>query len=210
MFIKICGITRVEDARHAAAHGATALGFVFWPSSPRYIAPLRAADIIAALPAGVTTVGVFVNETMEGIQRVIAETAVSAVQLHGEESPSYAAALRCPVLRAVDLDTADAACTAWPPEVMLLVDAADRVRRGGTGKVVDWPRAAAVARRRPVVLAGGLTESNVAEAIAVVGPFGVDVASGVEDAPGVKNVDKVTRFLASARSALERHADSHR
>ena len=210
MFIKICGITRLEDARHAAACGATAVGFVFWPSSPRHVAVSRAAEIVAALPAGVMTVGVFVNEPLDGIMRVIAGTGISAVQLHGDEPPEFAAGIARPVLRAVGVDQAEEACAAWPEETRLLVDAADPVRRGGTGIVADWTRAAAIARRRPIVLAGGLTEANVAEAIARVAPFGVDVSSGVEDAPGVKNPDKVARFLASARSALERYEASHR
>lgn len=202
MFLKICGITRTEDALHAVEHGATALGFVFWPNSPRRVPPARAAEIIAALPAGVTTVGVFVNEAIDRIREVIAETAMTTVQLHGDEPPAYGAALGIPVLRAVDVSAADSMCTGWPPGTIFLVDTADPVRRGGTGRVANWDGAAALARRQRVVLAGGLTEANVAEAIATVGPYGVDVASGVEDAPGVKNPDRVARFLARARSAF--------
>lgn len=210
MFLKICGITRQADARHALEHGATALGFVFWPKSPRQVAVGRAADIIAALPAGVTTVGVFVNESVDRIRDVIAETRITTVQLHGDELPAYGTALGIPVLRAVDVDAAETMCAGWPPETIFLVDTVDRVRRGGTGRLANWGGAAALARRRRVVLAGGLSDANVAEAIAAVDPYGVDVASGVEDAPGVKNPDKVARFLARARSAFEQQSHSHR
>jgi phosphoribosylanthranilate isomerase len=208
--LKICGITRLDDARHALEHGATALGFVFWPQSPRRIAPSRAAEIIAALPAGVTTVGVFVNESAEMVRDVIAQSGVTAVQLHGEESPQYAAALGVPVLKSVDVAAAVETAASWPDGTVFLVERADRVRRGGTGALADWEGAAAIARRLRVVLAGGLSDANVAEAIAAVAPCGVDVASGVEDAPGMKNPDKVARFLARARSAFEQQAFSHR
>ena len=203
MFLKICGITRPADARHAVEHGAGALGFVFWPASPRYITPDRAGEIIAALPASVAAVGVFVNETVDGIKAVVARTGINTVQLHGDETPAYAVALAWPVLRATSIDRAEATCAAWPAETILLLDAADPARRGGTGQTIDWQRASAVARGCRVVLAGGLTPENVADAIAAVRPFGVDVSSGVEDAPGMKNADKVARFLASARSACD-------
>ena len=202
--LKICGITRLEDARHAVQQGATALGFVFWPQSPRCVTLECAAGIIAELPSTVTAVGVFVNESLEGIRNVIAKTGISTVQLHGDEGPSYAGALRCPVIRAVNLDGAAEACAAWPEDATLLLDAADPARRGGTGTAIDWEGAAVVARRRRVVLAGGLTPTNVADAIAAVEPFGVDVSSGVEQTPGVKDSDKVTRFLANARRAFEK------
>jgi phosphoribosylanthranilate isomerase len=204
MLLKICGITRLEDALHAARHGADALGFVFWHESPRYIDPSRAAAIIAALPEGVMTVGVFVNESIDAIREVVAQTGISAVQLHGDESAEYATTLGWPVLRAISVDEAEETCPAWPVNTTFLVDAVDRVQRGGTGRLADWNRAAALARTRRIVLAGGLTDANVAEAIVKVGPFGVDVSSGVEDEPGVKNSEKVARFLESARSAFER------
>ena len=203
LFVKICGMTRLPDALHAVEHGADALGFVFWPRSPRYISPDRAAVIIAALPAGVSSVGVFVDETVAGIKRVVAESGISTIQLHGDEPPAYAEALEWPVVRATTVDRIEDAADAWPPGTTFLMDAADPVRRGGTGRTIDWQRAASAARARRLVLAGGLTPDNVAEAVRVVQPFGVDVSSGVEDAPGVKNEEKVTRFLASARSARD-------
>jgi phosphoribosylanthranilate isomerase len=204
VFLKVCGITRLTDALHAAEHGATALGFVFWPRSPRVVSPDRAAEIIAELPATLMTVGVFVNESIEGIRNVVAQTGITAVQLHGDEPPAYADAIEWPLLRSVTIDDAADACAGWPVDTTLLLDASDRERRGGTGERVDWTRAAALARDRRVVLAGGLTAANVAEAVATVRPYGVDVSSGVEATPGVKDFDKVTQFLANARSAFQR------
>jgi phosphoribosylanthranilate isomerase len=203
MFIKVCGITRLSDALHAVEHGATAIGFVFWPRSPRFVAPERAAEIVAELPSNVLAVGVFVNEPVDAIRTIAARSGIAVVQLHGDEPPAYAAAIGWPVMRAVTLDDVGDVVDAWPSDTTLLLDASDRERRGGTGQTVDWTRAAAVAERRRLVLAGGLTPSNVAEAIAAVRPFGVDVSSGVEEAPGVKDFDKVARFLAAARRAFE-------
>ena len=204
MFLKICGITRLVDAKHAVENGATALGFVHWPHSPRFVSNRKVAEIVAALPASVMTVGVFVNETKEGIGFAMERTGLTAVQLHGDEPPTFARALRWPILRSVTLDSVEDVVEVWPEETLFLVDAADRERRGGTGQAVDWRRAAVLARRRRLVLAGGLTPDNVAEAIVAVNPHGVDVSSGVEDAPGLKNAKKVSRFIANARKA-ERH-----
>jgi phosphoribosylanthranilate isomerase len=203
VFLKVCGITRLTDALHAVQHGASAIGFVFWPKSPRSVHPARAADIIAELPSNVTTVGVFVNEPVEGIRQTVAATGLTMVQLHGDEPPAYADALPVPLLRAVTLSQVPGVFGDWPAATTWLLDAADPVRRGGTGTTVDWQRAAAAARDRQVVLAGGLTPENVATAIGIVRPFGVDVSSGVEAAPGVKDFAKVARFLESARMAFD-------
>lgn len=203
MFLKVCGVTRLSDGLHAAEHGATALGFVFWPRSPRYVTPEAAAEIIAGLPPSVTTVGLFVNESAEHIRAVMAQTGIGMVQLHGDERPQLALELAQPVLRAIDVKGAERVCGEWPAETTFLIDAVDPVRRGGTGTRVDWKRAATLARAWRVVLAGGLNPANVAAAIAAVRPYGVDVSSGVEEAPGVKDPDKVARFLANARTAFE-------
>jgi phosphoribosylanthranilate isomerase len=202
MFVKVCGITRLSDAVHAAERGATALGFVFWPHSPRFLTPERAAEIIHSLPSTMATVGVFVNETADGIRDIVARSGINAVQLHGDEGPEYAEGFTWPVLRSVTIDDAGERCGAWPVGTMFVVDAADPVRRGGTGSRIDWGAAAEVARRHRVILAGGLTPENVSEAIATVRPYGVDVSSGVEASPGVKDSDKVTRFVANAHRAL--------
>ena len=204
VFLKICGITRLVDARHAVENGATALGFVLWPQSPRFVSNRKVAEIVAALPASVVSVGVFVNQPPEGIALTMERTGLSVAQLHGDETAAYASALDWPtwkIWKSVTLDAADDVLEAWPRDTTFLLDAADPVRRGGTGEAVDWTRAAALARRRNVVLAGGLTPDNVVEAIKAVRPYGVDVSSGVEDAPGIKNAKKVTRFLANARKA---------
>jgi phosphoribosylanthranilate isomerase len=203
MFAKICGITRVEDARYAVEHGATALGFVFWPKSTRAVTAEQARAIVDTLPASIATVGVFVNASAEDIRQIAAAARLSAVQLHGDESPAMARELAAPVFRSVTLADADQMIREWPDSATLLLDAADPVRRGGTGVTVDWTKAVAIARSRRTVLAGGLTPANVAEAIALVHPFGVDVSSGVESAPGIKDPDKVAAFLANARAAFD-------
>jgi len=198
MFLKICGLTNEGDAAHAAAAGATALGVVFAPSSPRCVSADTARDIVEAVPAHVPVVGVFVNAPLEEIVAVVAHTGIRVVQLHGDEPERYAAALKMPLLRAAGVDVA---LDSWPTATLLL-DATSAAQRGGTGQRVDWEKAAAVASRRKTVLAGGLTPDNVADAIGVVRPFGVDVSSGVEASPGRKDRDKVSRFLENAKRAF--------
>ena len=189
MLVKICGITRPEDAEAAVERGAHALGFVFWPDSPRFIDPYRARAIVSALPSFVTPVGVFVNQACEYVNGVATLVGLGAVQLHGDEDRSYAAAMTRPVIKAIALGAADDldGVNAWPPQVTLLLDAHDPVRRGGMGRTIDWRSASSVAARRRVVLAGGLTPENVGDAIARVKPFGIDVSSGVESSPGTKD-----------------------
>jgi phosphoribosylanthranilate isomerase len=187
MLVKICGITRLEDARFAVACGARALGFVFWPESPRSIDPVRALAIVSALPPFVTPVGVFVNQPSAYVNDVAALARLGAVQLHGDETAAYASVMTRPVIKAVAVAETDERIDGWPSETLLLLDVHDPVRRGGTGRTLDWTRASAIAARRRVVLAGGLTPDNVADAISRVLPFGIDVSSGVEVAPGVKD-----------------------
>jgi phosphoribosylanthranilate isomerase len=202
--LKICGMTRLTDALHAVREGATAIGFVFWPGSPRYIEPERAGEIASALPVAVTTVGVFVNAPVESIRKTVKTARLRMVQLHGDEPPDYVEALEAPVMRSVTLDNVVDTAHAWPPDTTLLLDSADPARRGAGRAVVDWSRAANVARECRLVLAGGLTPQNIEEAIMTVRPIGVDVSSGVESAPGVKDFDKVALFLANARAAFAR------
>jgi phosphoribosylanthranilate isomerase len=203
MIAKVCGITRLTDALHAVQHGATAVGFVFWPRSPRYVDPQRAAAIIGELPGTVTPVGVFVNQSIDEIRRVARAAGITTIQLHGDEPPAYEEALGWPVWRAVALLHADETLSGWPATTTIVLDAHDPIRRGGTGQRIDWRAAARVAATRPVVLAGGLTPDNVQDAIQAVRPMGVDVSSGVEEAPGVKDFDKVARFLDRARAAFK-------
>ncbi|HEY7186747.1 MAG TPA: phosphoribosylanthranilate isomerase [Vicinamibacterales bacterium] len=198
---KICGITRLGDALFAVREGATAIGMVFWPRSPRRVDMAVAADIVAALPADVLAVGVFVNASIDEVREVVNTTGIRVVQLHGDEPPNYAAAIGRPIFRSTTLDNVADAAREWPQDTTLLLDKADPVRRGGTGEVVDWSRAANVARERRILLAGGLTADNIEEAIVSVRPFGVDVSSGVEASPGVKDSSKVSQFLKNARAA---------
>ena len=183
--MKICGITQTDDAAAAVECGAAALGFVFWPGSPRCIDPYRARAIVATLPPFVTPVGVFVNQPVDYVSRVASMVRLGAVQLHGDETAAYAADIATPVIKAVTV--ADSQLAAWPSRTLLLVDVHDPEKRGGTGRTVDWSAAAGIATQRHILLAGGLTPDNVAEAVASVRPFGIDVSSGVERSPGVKD-----------------------
>jgi phosphoribosylanthranilate isomerase len=202
VIVKICGITRLEDALHAAAHGATALGFVFWPRSARCVDAVTARRIVRALPPEITAVGVFVNQRAADVRAIADVADISVIQLHGDERAEYAAALNRPVWRA----SADAAVLdAWSSEDPVLLDGGDPVRRGGTGSQADWNTAAALAARRPLILAGGLDPQNVSSAIGSVRPAGVDVSSGVERAPGIKDPDRVARFLGAALEAFHEH-----
>jgi len=185
MFTKICGITRLEDAVAAAEMGADAVGFIFWPGSPRFVDPYRARRIAAALPRLVRTVGVFVDQPADYIAGVANLVRLFAVQLHGNETPRAAAAVGRPAIKSIKAGASR--LDEWPSNVTLLLDAYDPVKKGGTGTAVDWNAAAAIAAQRPLLLAGGLTPDNIADAIARVRPFGVDVSSGVETSPGVKN-----------------------
>jgi phosphoribosylanthranilate isomerase len=187
-FVKICGITRAEDAQAAVAAGANALGFVFWPKSPRYIDPTRARAIVATLPPPVTPIGVFVDQAVDEVNSVAMAVGLGAVQLHGGEDEAYVRAMTRPVVKGVAVggDLA-AAVDRWPHDVIVLLDVHDPVKKGGTGRTVDWAAAAAIAARRHVILAGGLTPENVGEAVARVRPYGIDVSSGVETAPGIKD-----------------------
>lgn len=200
MLIKICGITRQEDADLAVALGATALGFVFWPGSPRFIDPYRAKRIVTSLPVGVSAIGVFVDQPVEYVNGVAALARLTGVQLHGGESVAFALRLTRPVLKTLALSghSAPVDVDAWPARITLLADAHDPVKRGGTGRTVDWTVAAELARRRRLVLAGGLTAANVADAVRIVRPFGVDVSSGVEARPGVKDPHKLREFFEAA------------
>jgi phosphoribosylanthranilate isomerase len=199
--VKICGVTRAEDARLAAELGASAIGFVFWPHSPRYIEPIAARAIVAQLPPFVTPVGVFVNQPVDLVLATARLARLGAVQLHGDEPPGDYADLPVRVIKAMavrDTGDRDAARTV-PSSAMLLLDAYDPIRRGGTGRAVDWALAGSIARHRPVILSGGLHAGNVAAAIDAVHPYGVDVASGVEAAPGRKDPDKLRALFAAVQ-----------
>lgn len=203
--VKICGIRRIEDAIAAVELGASALGFVFWPGSPRFIEPETARRVLGALPPFVAAVGVFVDQTVDYVADVARGLKLGAVQLHGHENVRAFSALAPHLIKAVPMDEgtdAEGAAAGLPAEVTVLLDAHDPVRRGGTGRTIDWGRAAAIARQRPVVLSGGLNADNVRAAVATVRPYAIDVSSGVESAPGVKEVAKL-RALFAALEGLE-------
>ena len=201
--IKICGITRLDDAEAAAALGIHALGFVFWRKSPRFVPLADVRRIAEALPPFVIRVGVFVDPTAEEVRLAVDEGRIAVAQIHGQVPAFPDGRSPVPLLRAVHLGS-EVPDGIVPPvlDATVLLDAHDPVRHGGTGTTVDWVRAGAVARSRRVVLAGGLTPANVAEAIRTVRPYAVDVASGVEVRPGVKDHDLLRRFIAAAKEAV--------
>lgn len=202
--IKICGITRREDALLAVELGAAALGFNFYPPSPRYLAPSAAAEIIRRLPPLVMPVGVFANETRaEDVITVAREAGVAAVQLRGPGLPAMNGPLeRYPIILAVPVGKD------FKPEALrglkagaILLDAHDPNLLGGTGKTFDWNLARGAKRFGTIILAGGLTPENVARAVREVRPYAVDVASGVESAPGVKDAAKLRAFFKAVAEA---------
>ena len=201
--VKVCGIRRIEDASLAVELGASALGFIFWPSSPRFVEPDRARDIVASLPALVGAVGVFVDQPPDFVAEVARALKLSLVQLQGREAVDEYLSLGLRVVKAVAVtDRFDpASVDALPPAVTVLLDAHDPIRRGGTGRTIDWAVAATVSRRRPIILSGGLTAANVGAAIARVQPHMIDVSSGVESAPGQKDPDKLREFFAAVAAA---------
>jgi phosphoribosylanthranilate isomerase len=199
MFVKICGITRLEDAAAAVAAGAGAIGFIFWPASPRFIDPHRARVIAAALPPFVTPVGVFVNQPLDYVNGVASLVRLGVVQLHGDETPQFADAVARPVMKAVSLRNPDVRL--WPGRVRLLLDVHDPLARGGTGRTLDWTAAADVASQREIVLAGGLKPENVADAVARVRPYGIDVSSGVERSPGIKDHQRLRALFEAVHDA---------
>ncbi len=191
--MKICGVTRASDAQLAAELGASAIGFIFWPQSPRFVEPDVAREIVAGLPPGVVPVGVFVDQPASQVRDIATRVGLGAVQLHGHESVEYAAALREPVIKAVSVREGftAAALDVIPAAMTVLLDAHDPVTRGGTGRTIDWTLATAAAARRPLMLSGGLNPDNVRDAVRAVRPYGIDLSSGVESSPGVKDHDRL-------------------
>ena len=208
--VKICGITRPDDGRHAARAGADAIGLVFYPPSPRYVSPRQAADIVAALPPFVTTVGLFVDASPEHIAAVLEQVPLDTLQFHGDESPDYCAAFRRPWIKALRMrDGVDPQAEADRYRAAgargLLVDSYVPGVPGGTGERFDWDRLPAHPSL-PLVLAGGLDPANVAEAVRRVRPWAVDVSGGVEvigvdgrRQGGIKDPGAVSAFLRAAR-----------
>lgn len=201
--VKICGITSPDDALRVAGAGADALGLVFYNKSPRAVSPELAAEIVAALPPFLTVVGLFVNEPVAAVERILSQVPLDVLQFHGEEEPAYCASFQRPWVKALrvksGLDIAGA-CQDYAAARAVLLDSWQSGVPGGTGKTFDWtlaPREASL----PIVLAGGLTAGNVGTAIAQLRPAAVDVSGGVESAPGVKDSGKIHEFVAAVRAA---------
>lgn len=203
--VKICGITNLDDAQVAIDAGADMIGFIFYPPSPRYIAPEQAQKITEQLPPHVDAVGVFVNETVEAVTQVAEVSGVQRVQLHGDEVPSACAALPWPVIKAfrftehvrpemmADYTTVDA----------FLIEGFHATLYGGGGAMADWQQVATLHDYGRIILAGGLTPENVSDSIRVAQPYAVDVGSGVEASPGKKDWRKVRTFVRQAKQAAD-------
>jgi phosphoribosylanthranilate isomerase len=202
-FVKLCGITNLEDALMCIEAGADALGFNFYLPSPRYIEPHAVRRIIDQLPSHILTVGVFVNEeTPESVEDIANESGVGALQLHGDESPAYCRALEGRfVIKVLAVNDDFKAEDALAYEVQaIMLDAFDR-KRGGTGRVIDWTLARRTRERVPkLFLAGGLSPENVNAAISAVAPYGVDACSALESSPGKKDPARVLAFVNKVRS----------
>jgi len=204
--IKFCGMTVLDDAELAVAAGAWAIGLIFWPRSPRRCDPVTAAEIAAAVRRRVEVAGVFVNATLDHVTEIADATGLTMLQLHGDEGPAYCAeAARrtgCKVIKAVRVRSgADVQVLGSFHTDYHLLDSYTAGVPGGTGETFAWEIARAHRGRVPVILSGGLDPGNVGEAIAAVRPFAVDVASGVERAPGKKDPDKLQAFAAAVRAA---------
>jgi phosphoribosylanthranilate isomerase len=207
VLVKVCGITNLDDALAAAEAGADALGFNFYQRSPRYVKPETARPIVDRLQAdypNLLSVGVFVNESLEAIRKIAAAAGVSALQLHGNETPEY-----CKALQGHHLIKVFSASNKFAPQTVLdydvqaiMLDAVDKEAFGGTGKLSNWAVARETRELVPkLFLAGGLSADNVADAIHQVNPFAVDACSRLESAPGRKDQSRVRAFVAAVRAA---------
>ena len=202
--VKICGLTNVEDALAAVEAGADAIGFVFHHESPRRITSDVVKRVVAHLPPFVLPVGVFVNEDIKVVRDLMDDCGLVIPQLHGDEAVAYCDLLGRPVLKAIRLKDRGSLLSLAEYKGRsrvrgFVLDAFSAVSYGGTGQVTDWGLAAEAARSAPVILAGGLTPENVAEAIQRVRPYGVDVSSGVESHPGKKDHEKIRAFIKAAK-----------
>lgn len=201
--VKICGITRIEDATAAARAGADAIGLVFEPKSPRYIKPDQALAIVRALPPFVTVVGLFVNAAPDTVETILGRVPLDLLQFHGDETPEQCRRYHRPYIKAIhmrsDVNLHDQARRYADAEGLLLDTATANVA-GGSGQTFDWSLVP-TDLGKPVILAGGLTPENVAEAVQKVRPFAVDVSSGVEQSKGIKDTQKISAFIEAVRNA---------
>lgn len=197
--VKICGLTRPQDVDAAVAAGADALGFVFTPRSKRYLETGLARELVQRVPAFVARVGLFMDQDIEEIGRVLDTVPLNLLQFHGRESRALCTAFALPYVKALAMASEGGAMAAtdYPDAAALLLDSHEPGAPGGTGKTFDWANIPPLPR--PLVLAGGLTPANVARAVREVRPWAVDVSSGVESAPGVKSIEKMYEFIKEAK-----------
>ncbi|HEX9861271.1 MAG TPA: phosphoribosylanthranilate isomerase [Nitrospirota bacterium] len=202
--VKICGITNVEDAMFAARHGADALGFVFYEKSPRYIGPEAAGDIVLALPPFITPVGVFVDPPSERVMEVAVKSGVRVLQFHGDEPPEFCRSFGLPYVKALRVRDMRSLrdLSGYSDASAYLLDTYSEKEYGGTGVTFNWDVALEAKRFGRVILAGGLTRYNVADAVEHVAPYAVDVSSGVEQSKGKKDHDSVRMFIMEAKGII--------
>ena len=201
--VKICGITNEEDALCAAKLGAAALGFIFYPPSPRNIVPENARKIVSAIPAEVVRVGVFVNESAAEVKRIVDYCGLDMIQLHGDETPEYCRQFpSSELIKAVELINDDDINYALSYDVAaILVDSRHAGLYGGTGKKANWELACRIRNKKPLILSGGLNEENIVEAMREVSPAALDINSGVESEPGKKDHAKLKLIFNIIRQA---------
>jgi len=200
---KICGITRIEDALAAVEAGADAIGFVFYPKSPRAVSAEQAQAIIAALPPFITTVGLFVNAERAELKALLDVVPLDLIQFHGDETPEQCEGYQRPFIKALRVQAGDdiaASCAAYDKASGILLDTFVAGVPGGTGETFDWALIPD-GLSKPIILAGGLSSANVSQAIAQVRPYAVDVSGGVEKRKGIKDHDKIRAFMSAVHGA---------
>lgn len=202
LIVKICGVTTLDDALYAAELGADAIGFNFYQLSKRYISPDHAAEIVNSLPADIMRVGVFVNPEREFVNAILQSNILNTLQFSGEEAPDTISGYRLPVIKAIHVANAESIREMKLFNVdSFLLDTFRNEDFGGTGKTFDWDIAVRAKQFGNVIVAGGLTPENIADAVRKVKPHGVDVSSGVEIRPGIKDHKKIKEFILRAREA---------
>ena len=199
--VKICGMTNLNDVKVAVDGGVDAVGFIFYKKSPRSVTMQTVREIVLELPPFVNSVGVFVDETAEQINKIADRCNLDRVQLHGDESPAFCKKIRRRVIKAIRVkDIQSLKKLSDYPVSSFLLDTFSEDQYGGTGKVFDWNLAFPAKKYGPIILAGGLTPNNVRQAIQRIRPYGVDVCSGVESRPGIKDHKKMQAFLKNVKA----------
>ncbi len=205
IWIKICGITRAEDALAATALGVNAIGLVFYAPSPRCVVATQAETILSHIADDIEVFALFVDPSAEQVSAALAVGRINRLQFHGSESSEFCASFGKPYMKAFRVQSAEAVLSSlvsYRSAQRVLLDSYTKNVPGGTGKTFDWNQAATIVKKssQPIVLAGGLGIKNIAEAIEIVQPFGVDVSSGVEASPGIKDTGKLEKFIEGVRS----------